>query len=358
MSRSRKRFFIRIILLLILLWFLSVSCFFCRFLISDPSSVRQDLKRRLTGYPISKVKCKTREKYYLTILTIVKNTARYLPEWIEFHRQNGVEHFYIYDNGSQDKLIHILKPYIQEGIVTYKWWCDISVTVNDVNEMMTQNYFLKDGIEQYGCETRWMALIDADEFLFPTAVTDSLVRILNHFDHRAVLSVAWIPFTSSGHINKPEGLVISSYTTRWKKPMLNVKNIVQPKRVYSVFSIHKIQPIDKYCRTDEENKCYPFSHPLLVDLYMKATRRLPLPSNVLTVNHYYTKSVQDWEERYDRGDVAGKIEDHGTEAALRQHWKRFLYVQMVESTTDNLILRYVDAVKMRLKKYKQIVNSV
>ena len=356
MSRTRKKFTIRIILFILVL-FLAYTYFFGGFIISSSIGFYRDLRRKLTGYQINKAQCRTKEKYYLTILTIVKNAAKYLPEWIEFHQLNGVEHFYIYDNESQDELMYILEPYIKEGLVTYKHWGNLFATVSGVDEMMTQKYFLKDGMERFACETKWMALIDVDEFLFPTQENHSLPKILNHFDHHGVLSVSWIPFVSSGHLNRPEGLVISSYTTRWKRPMLNVKNIVQPKRVYSVFSIHKIQPIDNYCRVDEENKCYPFSHPVLVDLYMKATRRLPLPSNVLTLNHYYTKSVQDWEERYDRGDVSGKIEDHETEAALRQHWNRFLFVQNVESSTDCLINRYTNAVVMRLKKRKLTKSS-
>src|SRR5258708_3259374 len=41
-------------------------------------------------------------KYDLAVCTIFQNDAKYLPEWIEFHQQQGVEHFYLYNNLSQD----------------------------------------------------------------------------------------------------------------------------------------------------------------------------------------------------------------------------------------------------------------
>ena len=45
-----------------------------------------------------------------------------LPQWLEYHRMVGVEHFYIYDNNSTDALLPRLRRYMDAGIVTYIWW--------------------------------------------------------------------------------------------------------------------------------------------------------------------------------------------------------------------------------------------
>lgn len=46
---------------------------------------------------------------YLSICAVIKNEGPYLEEWIEFHRIQGVEHFYLYDNGSADQTKDILE---------------------------------------------------------------------------------------------------------------------------------------------------------------------------------------------------------------------------------------------------------
>jgi hypothetical protein len=60
--------------------------------------------------------------HFLAMAAIVKNEGRYLREWIEFHRLMGVEHFYIYDNGSTDNTPEILEPYVRTGLVTATAW--------------------------------------------------------------------------------------------------------------------------------------------------------------------------------------------------------------------------------------------
>lgn len=37
------------------------------------------------------------DEYELAIATIFKNNAPFLKEWIEYHRMQGVKHFYLYN---------------------------------------------------------------------------------------------------------------------------------------------------------------------------------------------------------------------------------------------------------------------
>jgi hypothetical protein len=40
-------------------------------------------------------------KYNLCLCCIIKDENIYLEEWINYHLKTGIEHFYIYDNGSR-----------------------------------------------------------------------------------------------------------------------------------------------------------------------------------------------------------------------------------------------------------------
>jgi hypothetical protein len=53
-------------------------------------------------------------KYYLSVGAIFRNEARFLPEWIEYHRLHGVDHFYLFNNLSEDDYKAALKPYVDQ----------------------------------------------------------------------------------------------------------------------------------------------------------------------------------------------------------------------------------------------------
>jgi len=55
---------------------------------------------------------------YLAICATIKDEAPYIPEWIEFHRGVGVEHFFLYDNLSSDGSKEVLEPWVRAGLVT------------------------------------------------------------------------------------------------------------------------------------------------------------------------------------------------------------------------------------------------
>ena len=61
-------------------------------------------------------------KYKFAICSMFKNEAKFLKEWIEFHRLIGAEHFYLYNNESTDNYLEVLKPYIDKNIVELIDW--------------------------------------------------------------------------------------------------------------------------------------------------------------------------------------------------------------------------------------------
>ena len=97
-------------------------------------------------------------EHYLSVAACVKNEGRYLREWIEYHLWAGVEHFYIYDNGSTDNTKDVLEPYLQRGIVTRHYWVGKPSSKNQIA-------MYNDAVVRYKHCTRWLAIIDADEFI-------------------------------------------------------------------------------------------------------------------------------------------------------------------------------------------------
>lgn len=94
-------------------------------------------------------------KYNVSICAIFKNEAPFLKEWIEYHLMLGVEHFYLYNNNSEDNFEDVLKPYIDSGIVELKLW--------EQNHAQMSAY--KDFYETKRHETKWISFLDIDEFV-------------------------------------------------------------------------------------------------------------------------------------------------------------------------------------------------
>lgn len=124
-------------------------------------------------------------KYKLSVCALFKDEAKYLREWIEYHRLIGVEHFYLFDNGSGDYSKYVLAPYIRDGIVTLTHWPD-RVPVSDTSRI--SHWALSTQLPAYELtakhlaleETEWLALLDVDEYLVPVEA-NSMGEVLKEF---------------------------------------------------------------------------------------------------------------------------------------------------------------------------------
>jgi hypothetical protein len=152
-----------------------------------------------------------------------------------------------------------------------------------------------------------MALIDADEFLFPTSAAE-LRSALMGFEHLPALAVYWRTFGTAGHQKRPAGLVIENYTMRTpfppepgvKRELLKFKTIVDPSRVRAIESVHMVTLDAGVAGAYTEEG-------LLVQNDGDCSR--VAPSGHLRINHYYTKSSEELARKLSRGSGAGMPAD-------------------------------------------------
>lgn len=174
---------------------------------------------------------KNKYKYFLSVATQFQQEGRFLKEWIEYHKLLGVEHFYLYNNNSTDNYLDVLAPYIESGEVDLidwpsdptKSWAGVQLT--GVNHAV---YHAQD-------ESRWLAIMDVDEFLVPLHHY-SLIDFLEEHENYAQVVVMWRYFGTSGVEKIPEDrLMIETLTRREAFVPGNVndgKSIVRPKAVH------------------------------------------------------------------------------------------------------------------------------
>jgi hypothetical protein len=215
----------------------------------------------------------TRPAIQLAVCAIFKNEARYLAEWVTFHRLMGVQHFSLYNNGSADDWVRELIPELDAGIVEVIPWPGTG----------QQLPAYQDCLNRHRRHARWVAFIDLDEFLFsPTGRT--LPDVLEGFRNSSGVVVNWRIYGPNGHDRRPPGLVMESYLARARDdhPMnLHVKSIVYPRKTPTVGGgAHVFHHYGALVGEDGRATSGPWRYPPTAEL--------------LRINHYYSRSLEDW----------------------------------------------------------------
>jgi hypothetical protein len=106
--------------------------------------------------------------YTLSICAIFQNEARFLKEWIEYHRLVGVEHFWLYNNNSSDHFLEVLDPYVKQGIVDLiDWRSNIPENKYEEFHFKTKMNVYNECLGRSKNVSKWVAFIDSNEFLVP-----------------------------------------------------------------------------------------------------------------------------------------------------------------------------------------------
>jgi len=254
-------------------------------------------------------------KNTLSIGAIMKDEGPYLKEWLDFHILVGVEKFYLYDNGSTDNTVDILAPYIERGVVEYTYY---------PGNFRQQSAYL-DIIEKHSGDTRWLALIDLDEFIVPVqhkTIPEFLYTLPLNF---AQLVIAWIIYGSSGHKTKPDGLLIENYTCHAKNSW-GIKSIINPRLVTTITNPHA--NLVAGSTIDENGK-------MLGRINQSDS---PVSSNFIRCNHYITKSMEECIARKTR--ALGWGGEKNVETA-----KEFFNNNDRNDVRDNVMNRFVKQLK-------------
>jgi hypothetical protein len=244
--------------------------------------------------------------YYLVVAAIVRNEAHYIVEWIEYHLLHGVEKILIYDNDSDDGLKEVIAPYINEGLVEYRFWPSKGLRCFDYDVQkqgwkLQQEWVAKIQIPAYENAIKlleniayWIALIDIDEFIVPTT-TNTIPETLADFEGQAGVALNWLTYGYGGHIEKADGLVIERFKSRSDQNLefnRHTKLIVNPRYILRLDNVHHAKTIDDrdiVNTRNEEIKTYCMDYP---PCYEK-----------MRINHYWTKSFAENSSRRIGGGV-------------------------------------------------------
>ncbi|MBR2631739.1 MAG: glycosyltransferase family 2 protein [Bacteroidaceae bacterium] len=238
---------------------------------------------------------KRKLKYKISFCLIFKDEAPFLKEWLDFHLTVGVDHFYLYNNNSDDNFREVLEPYIEQETVTLIEW----------PEQNSQFKAYKHCFETYRNETNWISFIDADEFMVPKYV-NSIGEWLSKYDKYPAVMIHWLIFGTGGQLEHDYSrLVIEQYHTCW--------DTLYPYGKCFVNTRFEISRFDLWHLHHHTHMKYPlmgikitlpainqFDH---ICCATKTWGHESIEKSSLLCNHYYTKAWDRYHWKMNRTDV-------------------------------------------------------
>jgi hypothetical protein len=144
----------------------------------------------------------------LCLVAIFKNESDILEEWIEHYLQQGVDKFFMIDNGSTDNYYSILQPYIKNNKV------ELVIDTTRFAQTNLYNKYYLNKCKAYD----WVIVCDLDEFIYGRKYCNSIKDFLNKaHDSFSQVFIPWKMFGSNGYdtMDKEQpSSVISTFTKR------------------------------------------------------------------------------------------------------------------------------------------------
>jgi hypothetical protein len=263
---------------------------------------------------------------YLSICAIYRDEGPYLQEWLEFHRLTGVEHFFLYDNGSTDVNRQVLSPYVEQGIVTLHDWL---VYPGQGGAYMHCLRHHREG-------SRWIAFIDLDEFLFSPTMRP-VPEILRDYEDAPAVGINRATFTMCGHKTKPPGLVLENYRTRLPTRGQNtLKSVVDPRRTIGYLSPHHFSYENDAQAVDENH------------IPIESIRTVERSCERLRINHYWTKSEEEARFKFAK-PWAGRGQPREA-----PNFERIATVDERGSVPDETILMYLPDLRAAIERTNNV----
>lgn len=252
------------------------------------------------------------KKYFLAVCAIFKNEGKYLKEWLNYYLLAGVEHFYLYNNFSDDDYQEILKPYIDKGFVTLIDW--------PVAFGQYQAY--QNCVKTYSNEANWIGFFDLDEFVVPYETKD-LKQYLSRYNKFPGVSCYWKMFGSGGIIKEdPSRLITEQFVVCGDflsyKSFLNTKFSAWISKKSRSPHFFRFKFFDRVCPEDP--------------MYYAGLSSKPRHVHA-QVNHYFCKSY----EYFTKKKQIGRQLDEKQKMSLQT----FFDIDALCNTADYHIFKYL-----------------
>lgn len=271
------------------------------------------------------------------LVAIFKNEYPYILEWIAYHKNLGIDKFYIADNISDDGSTELLEALDELGEIK-------RIPFPRIDGQAPQAPAYNHIIKKYGHEVDVLGFIDADEFIISeNGLKKDLDIFYKNHDYGA-MGVNWKVYGSNDDFFSSNGLILERFTKHSEIDYDNnrhIKTFLKPSHVNKMH-IHE-------CTLTEGDYCNSSNEKMLFDESM--ARTLKVSHENIYVNHYVVKSrVEHFINKRKKGSAAGLASREKGIAYFRAHDEN-----KITSLFDTSLIENVKKTINELKE--QIINN-
>jgi Glycosyl transferase family 2 len=265
------------------------------------------------------------------VVAVMRNEGGTITEWIAHYRAIGFDTIFIYTNDNTDGSDRILESLHKSGEIVLR-----NNVVPDGSSVQYKAYRHAVGYCPLVRDHEWVAIVDADEFLFPTLNGDICSASI-YLDHirsaygASSISLNWKWFSGDKKLDPTEGMLLerfrqSNWNRHWKT-ISRIADIKDPNPHHAI--------LRRGCLAIDGS-----GKPL--DIFGKVG---PEVGRLGQVNHYWNRSFREYHLKRNRGRPSNR--------ELRDYANFFEWWQ--QGTFDPLPTeRHLEAVRHEMRRIRQI----
>lgn len=211
--------------------------------------------------------------YYLTECLLIKNENQYLIEHIQRNHAAGIEHFYIYDNNSDESVADFLANNAPDLMDL----CTIEILSETIDgDLPLTEVAYKKYLDSYKKDTVWCAFIDTDEMF-----TGNLLNLCKEAEQSDYKGLSFYPIShgAKGQVRYED------------------KPLFERFGQFSEFSWGEEKAVSQVAYIQHQ---YTHSTVMCEPEKQKIAR---IDRNEVSLHHFFTKSLEEFCQKLQRGHV-------------------------------------------------------
>jgi hypothetical protein len=202
----------------------------------------------------------------VALVCVAKWEDYYLEEWLDYNHKLGFDKIIMYQN---DWTTDVERPFLEKNI------CNGSSI-----QVPLYNYVL-----QHNTEYDWIGFIDCDEFIVLKKHNNIKELIEEYKDRTNVIGLNWFFYGNLGKVSREGKSLLKQFPMRNKNVDKHIKVLVNGRLNERMMFPHNTMGVAM------DTNGHKFTGPF--------NRNGPM--DVAYVNHYFSKTKEDWIERCKRG---------------------------------------------------------
>ena len=235
------------------------------------------------------------------LIAIFKNEKQIIKEWVNHYLNQGVQKFFLIDNGSTDNYFPIIEPYIINKIIY------LVKDSKPYSQSELYNTYFLNLCKRY----TWAIICDLDEFIYAKndfKKISSYLEYINNYKHISQIFIPWKMFGSNGYNTleklQPES-VMKTFTKRFDYSKNKTVNGITFKENRDIFTYTKCivktryllkLNIHSHIMMPNFDNYYNFITPFNINNIHKSKSFCKVNENILNksflnLNHYAIQSL-------------------------------------------------------------------